>query len=96
MTDFHSKLREAILQQHPFFDQDELQLGLKKFELKSCEAKELILQSGNVCDFLFYAGQSITRCYYQDDEGKEHTLWMKPEQTFLTEFKSFVGRSPKG
>jgi hypothetical protein len=28
------------------------------------------------------------RCYYLDNDGQEQTLWMKPEQKFITEYKN--------
>ena len=37
---------------------------------------------------------SIVRCFYQGEYGIEHTLWMKPEQTFITEYESYVDGSP--
>ncbi|MEM7039517.1 MAG: Crp/Fnr family transcriptional regulator, partial [Bacteroidota bacterium] len=54
----------------------------------------LVSTAGEVADHLFFADKSITRCYYLDQEGAEQTLWMKPEQTLITEYKSFVNREP--
>jgi CRP-like cAMP-binding protein len=72
------------------FSLDEIELGLSLFEEKEFEANELISKAGEITEYLFYTESSITRCYYADEEGQEHTLWMKPEQTFISEYKSFV------
>lgn len=83
-------LLPEIRKYHPSFSDESLQAGFALFEHKQFKAKEHILKMGHICDYLFFAEQSITRCYYLDTDGKEQTLWMKPEQTFITEYKSFV------
>ena len=86
------KIKQALLKFNPLFTNEELELGLSYFEEKEFKAKDLISKSGEVCDYMFYAESSITRCFYIDQEGEEQTLWMKPEETFITEYKSFVSR----
>ncbi len=84
------KIKQELLKYNPSFSVEEIELGLGLFEQKEFKAKHLASKSGEVCKYLFYAESSITRSYYLDADGKEHTLWMKPEQTFVTEYKSFV------
>lgn len=79
---------------YPTFSQEALELGSTLIKHRSCQAKDIILEAGQVCDDLVFATASIIRCYYLTEEGAEHTLWMKPEKTFLTEYKSFVHRTP--
>lgn len=81
---------KELLKYNGAFSTDELDLGLSLFEEKEFEANELISKAGETAEYLFYAESSITRCFYLDQEGQEHTLWMKPEQTFISEYKSFV------
>ncbi len=83
-----------ILKYHPEFSEEEMNKGLEHFELKKFKAKEVILEAGKKSDYLFFAEKSISRCFYYDGDGAEQTLWMKPEQTFITEYKSFVGLAP--
>ncbi|MGB1039847.1 MAG: Crp/Fnr family transcriptional regulator [Flavobacteriales bacterium] len=71
----------------------EIDLGLSYFQEKEFKANELISKSGEVCEHLFFANNSITRCFYLDSEGEEQTLWMKPEQSFITDYKSFVNQN---
>jgi CRP-like cAMP-binding protein len=83
-------LTEAIRHYQPEFDQRDLETGLDLFEKRTFKAKEHISESGALAEYLFFAEQSITRCHYLDQEGEEQTLWMKPEKTFIAEFKSFT------
>lgn len=76
------------------FTEEDIQLGLSCFEQKDFSAGDCIVSMGDVCDVLFIAESSITRCFYVDHEGKEQTLWMKPEQQFITEYKSFTQGEP--
>ncbi|MEO0896968.1 MAG: Crp/Fnr family transcriptional regulator [Bacteroidota bacterium] len=87
-----SKLKETLLHYNPSFTEEEIQKGLSLFKEVHYEANEIITRMGEVCDYLFFAESSIIRCFYLDSEGREQTLWMKPEQTFVTEYKSFVNR----
>lgn len=90
----NASLIQEIQKLHPDFLEEELQKGLKFFELKSFKAKEFILNAGEVSDQLFFAINSITRCSFLHEDGEEKTLWMKPEKQFITEFKSFVSGAP--
>lgn len=87
-------LTQAILNIHPEFSIESLSAGLELFDLEKFKAKDIVLENGKVCDRLYFSNQSISRCFYYDDEGNEQTLWMKPEQTFITEYKSFVSQEP--
>lgn len=86
------KLTKALLKYNSEFSKEELELGLSFFEEKEFAANTLITRAGEICEYLFYAESSITKCFYLDAEGQEQTLWMKPEQTFITEYKSFVNQ----
>lgn len=82
-------LIKELIKHNPSFSNEEIEFGLSYFEQKEFAPNSLILKEGEIFDYLFFAGSSITRCFYFDKEGLEQTLWMKPEQTFITEFKSF-------
>ncbi|MGB1032506.1 MAG: Crp/Fnr family transcriptional regulator [Flavobacteriales bacterium] len=89
-------LKKELQRYLPTFSDEAMNLGLELFEEKTFKAKDLALETGNVCEDLIFAESSITRCFYHDQEGEEQTLWMKPEQTFVTDFKSFVHQAPSG
>ncbi|MGB0862723.1 MAG: Crp/Fnr family transcriptional regulator [Saprospiraceae bacterium] len=82
----------ALQKINPSFSSEEIEEGLQYFEVRTFNAKEIISEEGKVSNYLFFAESSITRCFYEDSEGKEKTLWMKPEQTFIAEYKSFTTR----
>lgn len=87
-------LRQKILQHHPPFSDTALTAGLEFFITKTYPAKTTILPIGKVCDYLFLAEQSLSRCFFYDTAGVEQTVWIKPEQMFFTEYKSFVSQQP--
>ena len=86
-------ITEELLKWNSDFSNEEIAYGLSFFEQKEFKPNSLILESGKISDYLFFADTSITRCFYLDNKGEEQTLWMKPEQTFITEFKSFSTQS---
>lgn len=87
-----SKIKEQLLNYNSRFSDEELERGLSLFEEKEFTANSIITKAGEICEYLFFTESSITRCFYLDKEGQEQTLWMKPEQTFITEYKSFVSK----
>ena len=88
------KLINEILRFHPKFSIKELDRGFEFFELKRFKAKDIVAKKGKVSNYLFFSESSISRSFYLDQEGTEQTLWMKPEQTFVTDFKSFTSQTP--
>ena len=86
-------ITKELFKYNDAFSNQEIEHGLSFFEKKTFAPNSRILESGKICDFLFFADASITRCYYNDSKGQEQTLWMKPERTFITEFKSFSSQS---
>lgn len=91
-------MKEHIIQElkriNPNFLSEEIEEGLANFELKTFKAKDLISKEGKMAPYLFFAESSITRCYYNDANGEASTLWMKPELTFIAEYKSFSTGEP--
>ncbi|MEM9832996.1 MAG: cyclic nucleotide-binding domain-containing protein [Bacteroidota bacterium] len=87
-----TEITQELLKYNSSFSTEEIEFGLTFFEQKEFAAKSLVSQAGEIANYLFYAASSITRCYYLDSDGQEQTLWMKPEQTFITEYKSFVNQ----
>lgn len=85
-------IKEELLKYNPSFSDKEIEDGLLLFEEKEFKANSFISKAGEVCNYIFFTDKSITRCFYIDNEGKEQTLWMKSENTFITEYKSFVNQ----
>ncbi|MGB0918549.1 MAG: Crp/Fnr family transcriptional regulator [Flavobacteriales bacterium] len=87
-------LAAAIKKTHPSFNDDILASGIQNFEKIEVKAKEVILEACKTCHYIYFAPSSIIRCYYLNQKGEEHTLWMKPEASLLTEYKSYVTQQP--
>ena len=87
MKDYFTK---ELLRINPSFSQEEIDKGMEQFESNFFKAKDIISQEGQFAEYLFFADTSITRCYYHNQDGEECTLWMKPERTFIAEYKSFT------
>ncbi len=87
-----NKVKSELLKMNPRFTDDEIDKGMSFFTKASFKSNDLITKAGAICQFLFFAESSITRCFYPDDDGVEQTLWMKGEGQFITEYKSFVHR----
>ncbi|MEM7514112.1 MAG: cyclic nucleotide-binding domain-containing protein [Bacteroidota bacterium] len=81
---------KELLRINPSFSQEEIDKGINSFRSMHFKAKEIISREGQFAEYLFFADSSITRCYYHNQDGEESTLWMKPERTFIAEYKSFT------
>ncbi|MEM1220969.1 MAG: hypothetical protein AAGH79_18755, partial [Bacteroidota bacterium] len=87
---FNEQLVAALRAMNPALTDGELEIGLGHFQRRTFQAKDLISKAGRSAPKLFFAQRSVTRCFYLDADGEEQTLWMKPEQTFIAEYKSFT------
>ena len=87
-------LIQELLKWHPTFSVKALSVGLGYFENRSFKAKDIIFRQGELCDYMFFAENSISRCYYCNADGEEKTIWMEPEKMFITDFESFVKGNP--
>lgn len=87
-------LRNKILQYHPQFDSSILEKGLQKFKVSEEKAGNHLLNSGEVCNYFSFAMHSISRCYANEENGEEKTVWIEPEQRFITDFISFKTNTP--
>lgn len=91
---FKHLLKEKILQFHPYFNEEVLELGLQKFKCMDVQAGDHIVNSGDVISELFIAEKSISRAYRVSEDGEEQTLWIEPELKFLTDMESFRNGTP--
>lgn len=89
-------LRQQLRHYNPAFTDAELHEGLQRFEQHHAEAGAMLSDRKQPERRLFYLESSVCRCTYPDKEGTEQTLWMKPAQTFLADYKGFVegGKTP--
>ncbi len=91
---FKHLLQVKILQLHPQFNKEILEIGLRKFKCMQVQAGDHIVNSGDVISELFVAEKSISRAYRTSENGEEQTLWIEPELKFLTDMESFRNGMP--
>jgi CRP-like cAMP-binding protein len=64
------------------------------FREKKLKKKEIILKEGSNCRDVFFVVRGLLRVYFVDKEGDEKTFHFALENTFVTDYKSFLKRLP--
>jgi CRP-like cAMP-binding protein len=64
------------------------------FREKKLKKKEIILKEGSNCRDVFFVVRGLLRVYFVDKEGAEKTFHFALENTFVTDYKSFLKRLP--
>jgi|TARA_B110000967_G_scaffold64023_1_gene65993 CRP-like cAMP-binding protein len=64
------------------------------FKTKEINKKEIILHEGNICKDVFFINKGVLRFYFVDNNGEEKTFHFAIENTFATDYKSFLKRIP--
>ena len=76
------------------FNDDELNDILNHFEKESVSKNEVLVQHGEICNYLYYVEQGMARSYYFNEGGKEITQWFFGVGKFMTSLDSFFQQSP--
>lgn len=71
----------------------ELQLIDKYFELRQLKKNELLLENGEVCDFIAFVASGSIRHFHIKD-GDEKTCDLSFEKAWVTDFSSFNSGAP--
>lgn len=74
-------------------DDTEMQEYCFSFQFKKFKKKELLLQPGEVCNFVGFINEGLTRQYFLL-EGEEITVTFTNENRYTTEYTSFLNRKP--
>ena len=64
------------------------------FKTKEIKKKEIILHEGTICKDVFFINKGVLRFYFVDSNGEEKTFHFAIENTFATDYKSFLKRIP--
>ena len=86
-------VKEKLLSHKPNLNLEILEIGLQKFQVSEFKAGDCILEAGEICQHIFLVEKSITRCYFQNADGDEKTIWLEPEMTFITDYESFSSQT---
>lgn len=61
---------------------------------KEIQKKEVILNEENICKDVFFINKGVLRFYFLDHNGEEKTFHFAIENTFATDYKSFLKEIP--
>ncbi|MCD6543943.1 MAG: Crp/Fnr family transcriptional regulator [Flavobacteriaceae bacterium] len=64
------------------------------FSVKNYNKKELLLQSGKICNHIFFINKGLLRIYFEDKDGNESTFYFSQENDFAVDYESFLNRAP--
>lgn len=65
----------------------------KKLTVKSFQRNELILRSGEICKNVFFVNSGTLRVFFADSNGYEQTFHFAIENTFVTDYESFLNKT---
>ena len=75
------------------FTDEEMSFFLSLFEYKAVKKYDHILRVGQVCNFAAYINKGLLRYYYITD-NKEHTGRIFKEDSWTSEYASFLSKTP--
>lgn len=89
----HLRFKKYYSSLLPFTDEqmNYLDSFLEEVKLKR---GEMILQQGQLCDFVIFVNEGIIRHYFYDEEGKDITCDISLEEDFYTDTKSMETGTP--
>jgi CRP-like cAMP-binding protein len=58
------------------------------------EPKDFLLRKGQVSNHIYFVERGIVRCYDEDENQKQTTLWFMDEGNVIVAVESFFGRTP--
>jgi len=64
------------------------------FSAKCYNKKEILLQSGKICDRIFFINKGLLRIFFLDKDGNESTFYFSQENDFAADYESFINRTP--
>ncbi|MEN8120404.1 MAG: Crp/Fnr family transcriptional regulator [Bacteroidota bacterium] len=65
-----------------------------KFRIKEIKKKERILNEGSICRDVFFVDRGLLRIYFTDNKGEEKNFHFALENTFATDYESFLKNIP--
>lgn len=64
------------------------------FNIRHYNKKEVLLQSGKICDRIFFINKGLLRIFFMDKNGNESTFYFSQENDFAADYESFINRTP--
>jgi len=85
---------KEYLNRHLQITDEELAAFCSKFKLKITKRNEILLAAGNICRYVYFVNKGCLRVYLVDENGRESTRILIPENNFGTAFPSFILQEP--
>lgn len=73
---------------------DEMDIFLSDCYTRTYKRKEFLNDTGKVCNDVFFINSGTTRNVIIDNEGIEHTIHFSIEHQFISEYSSFLQKTP--
>ncbi len=73
---------------------DEWKYCQSKFSSSYFPKKTMLLDQNQVCDKIFFIASGLLRIYFSDERGEEKTFHFCMENTFATDYESFLKNIP--
>lgn len=64
------------------------------FRVQQFKKKEILLSQGDDCRDVYFVVHGLLRVFFVDNEGEEKTFHFSFENTFSTDYESFLKRIP--
>lgn len=78
----------------PEFTQEELSFVGSRVTVRQLNKNERYLEQGQVQTKIGFVASGLTRVFYMDTKGNEITVHFSPENSFTTDYVSFIRQQP--
>ncbi|MCR4032154.1 MULTISPECIES: Crp/Fnr family transcriptional regulator [Flavobacterium] len=75
-------------------DDSEWRYCSSMLKVKKVHKKEIVLTQNTICRNIYFVVEGLLRVYFIDQFGKENTFHFAAENTFGTDYESFLKQSP--
>ena len=89
----HNKLVYYIKKWTDLSTEDEPVI-LSSFENLRINKKDVLHESGQVCNYIYFITKGCLRSYYVDQKGDEHIYQIRMENNWISDLESFFSQSP--
>lgn len=89
----HKKSLRANFLSRVHFSEQELDMICQRVVYRKVKKRKELLVEGNIPQYVVYIIKGLLRMYALDQRGKEFTIELAAEDTWMADLKSFYGRS---
>ncbi len=66
----------------------------KGLTVKTFKKKDIILDNGTICKYVYFVNNGLLRIFFIDNNGEEKTFHFAVEDTFASDYESFLKEIP--